>query len=114
MSMKHPKYLEKGNTYNMLTVIKTDNRKCNLRICTIAENSRNQTLAINNTSGVVGVRFNKNVNKWTARLYINKKRMFLGYFVSKEDAIKARKDGEEKYYGEFSYDNSMKIADKGA
>lgn len=25
-----------------------------------------------------------------------------------EDAVKARKEAEEKYFGEFSYDNSQK------
>lgn len=31
-----------------------------------------------------------------------------GYFKNKEDAIKARKEAEEKYFGEYSYDNSQK------
>lgn len=31
-----------------------------------------------------------------------------GRFENFEDAVKARKDAEEKYSGEWSYDNSMK------
>lgn len=27
-----------------------------------------------------------------------------------EDAVKSRKEAEEKYFGEFSYDNSLKIS----
>ena len=32
----------------------------------------------------------------------------LGYYGNFEDAVKARKEAEEKYFGEYSYDNSMK------
>ena len=35
--------------------------------------------------------------------------MHLGVFENFEDAIKARKDAEEKYYGEYSFDNSSKL-----
>ena len=34
------------------------------------------------------------------------------YFDDIKDAIKARKDGEQKYYVEFSYDNSQKFIQK--
>ena len=30
------------------------------------------------------------------------------YFENFEDAVKARKEAEEKYFGEYSYDNSVK------
>lgn len=32
---------------------------------------------------------------------VNYKRLFLGYFINKQDAIKARKKAETKYFGEF-------------
>ena len=38
------------------------------------------------------------------------KPLSLGSFKNFEDAVKARKEAEDKYYGEFSYDNSQKIA----
>lgn len=50
----------------------------------------------NNTSGVSGVTWNKQMEKWTAEITINKKRKYLGTFSRKEDAIKARKDAEKK------------------
>ena len=79
-----------------------DNRKSNLRIVTLQENSLNQSVYKNNTSGVPGVLFNKSKNKWEASIQINRKRIYLGTFVNKEDAIKARKEAEEKYFGEFA------------
>lgn len=34
----------------------------------------------------------------------------LGYFSNFEEAVRARKEAEEVYFGEYSYDNSMKTA----
>lgn len=86
-----------------------DNRKSNLRISTDAQNDMNKKLAKNNTSGVTGVVWNKQEQKWTARIGVNGKRIFLGYYINFEDAVKARKEAEEKYFGEWSYDNSQRL-----
>lgn len=89
---------------------KYDNRKCNLRICTMKENARNAKLSKTNTSGTKGVYFNKRLNKWCAGIGFKQKTIHLGVFENKEDAIKARKAAEEKYFGEFAYkDNSNSI-----
>ena len=55
----------------------------------------------NNTSGVIGVHWDKVIKKWRARVMLNGKSKHLGYFTNKEDAIKARKEGEIKYFGDF-------------
>ena len=34
------------------------------------------------------------------------KRISLGYYTKFEDAVKSRKEAEEKYFGGFSHDNS--------
>lgn len=82
---------------------KLDNRKSNLRICSIAENSHNVVLSKNNTSGCKGVNFVKSANLWRATIQCNRKRMYIGSFKSKEEAIKARKEAEQKYWGEYAY-----------
>lgn len=79
-----------------------DNRKNNLRYATIQENSFNQSIYKNNTSGVASVRYNKNKNKWEADIQIHRKRIYLGAFKTKEEAIEARKIAEEKYFGEYA------------
>ena len=89
-----------------------DNKKCNLRVISHAENNRNNKLSKNNTSGVTGVYYEKSIHKWNAAIMIDGKKINLGYYKDIEDAIKVRKEAEEKYFGEFSYDNSMKIAEK--
>lgn len=88
---------------------KFDNRKCNLRESTASQNGMNAKLSKNNTSGVTGVSWYKQKEKWNAYIMINRKKRNLGYFNDFKDAVKARKEAEEKYFGEFSYDNSQKL-----
>ena len=83
-----------------------DNRKENLRIATTEQNSQNRALHSNNKSGVTGVNWDKQKNKWQAYITVNKKRIHLGFFNDIENAIKVRKDAEDKYFGEYSYSNS--------
>lgn len=51
-----------------------------------------------NKSGVTGVFKLKTCNSWVAYIYVNHKRIHLGSFKTEEDAIKARKEAEIKYY----------------
>ena len=81
-----------------------DNRRKNLRVCTHQQNNINKSMYSNNKSGVVGVCFHKRDNKWTAQIKVDKKQKHLGNFENLEDAITARKEAEEKYYGEFACD----------
>lgn len=84
-----------------------DNRKSNLRIVTKQQNGMNSTLSENNTSGVTGVKWHSRDNVWESCITVNYKRIYLGRYHKFEDAVKARKEAEEKYFGEYSYDNSQ-------
>ena len=86
-----------------------DNRKHKLRVSTQKNNSRNLRLRSNNTSGATGVYWSKNKNKWCAQIMVNYKVISLGSYNNFVDAVKIRKNAEEKYFGEWSYDNSMKL-----
>lgn len=88
-----------------------DNRKCNLRFATRSTNEMNKKLRSNNKSGFTGVTWKENIHKWTAQITINGSHIHLGLFTSKEDAIKARIEAEQKYFGEYSYNNSQKISE---
>lgn len=79
-----------------------DNRKSNLRFCTVMENSRNLTVAKNNRSGTTGVKFDKKLNKWSAYIKHEHKSIYLGAFTNKEDAIKVRKEKEKELFKEFA------------
>lgn len=67
-----------------------DNRKCNLRICTQADNMQNKR--------VKGCSFNKAKQKWEAYIGVNYKRIYLGSFLTEQGAIEARKQAENIYY----------------
>jgi hypothetical protein len=85
-----------------------DNRKSELRKVTSSQNNMNAKLAKNNSTGYKGITFDIEKNKFRARITCNKKVYHLGYFENIENAIKARDKVEEKQFGEYSYDNSMK------
>ena len=81
---------------------RSNNKINNLRLASKSENGRNRVnLSSNNTSGVIGVCWDKNAKKWKAYIMINGKTKHLGYFINKEDGIKARREGEIKYFGDF-------------
>lgn len=52
----------------------------------------------NNTSGVKGVYWNTREKIWIAKIGVKGKSITLGRFKSLDDAKKARKDAEEKYF----------------
>lgn len=79
-----------------------DNRISNLRIASHSQNNMNKSLQSNNTSGVTGVRFDKNRNKWVAKIKKDGKTIHLGYFTNKDDAIRKRLLAEKKLFKEFS------------
>ena len=72
---------------------KSNNKKSNLRIVTPQQNCYNRTPKTNNT-GVYKVK-----NRWKAKI----KDIYLGSYNNIDDAIKARKDAETKYFGEYKY-----------
>ena len=91
---------------------RNDNRKINLRIVSVQNNVRNNSIRNTNTSGVTGVHYSKRYNKWIAQITINGKILHLGTFEKFDDAVSARKKAENKYFKEYSYDNSMKIMEE--
>lgn len=80
-----------------------DNRKENLRIVTRSQNQMNMQGRSNNTSGVAGVIFNKNANKWAVAIQKDNKRIHLGVFDNFDEAVKVRKEAEIKYFGDYRY-----------
>lgn len=74
-----------------------DNRIENLRIVTKQCNLRNQSIRVNNTSGVTGVSWDKSVGKWHSQIKVASKSISLGVFVDFNDAVAARKEAERKY-----------------
>ena len=87
-----PKEIDHINHY------KADNRWLNLREVTGSiENCKNRTKSKNNTSGVMGVRFEADRGKWLVRIKTNYRYKNLGRFSDFADAVAAREAAEIQY-----------------
>jgi hypothetical protein len=77
--------------------VRDNNRIHNLRSVTHRENQKNQKVPCTNTSGVMGVNWDKPLGKWKAQIMAEGKKKNLGYFNIKEDAMTARKSAELEF-----------------
>ena len=85
------------NHIDHINGVRNDNRIKNLRDVSRQENNKNSSLRSDNVSGVVGISWDNNKSKWTARIKAGNKYKFLGYFDLKDDAVAARSEAEPLY-----------------
>jgi hypothetical protein len=81
---------------------KADNRIENLRLCTNAQNLRNQSPVSKKKGKPVGVRWLTRRNKWAARITFNGTEIHLGCFNSQEEAAAARLAAAYKLHGDYA------------
>lgn len=86
---------------------KLDNRKANLRICTSAENTRNQNVSKANSSGFKGVYWSRNAKKFAAQIQFNGRLKYLGLFQTALEAARAYNKVATISFGEFAYLNDV-------
>lgn len=77
-----------------------DNRRENLRTVTKVINGRNRGENKNNTSGQRGVSWDKKLSKWASYIWVNYKKINLGYTKDLKEAIKIRLNGEKLYWND--------------
>lgn len=78
---------------------KEDNRIDNLRTATHAENLWNRRHTVRSSTGVKGVF--KNKRGYRAEIQANKRRYFVGYFSSVEDAMVAIENASSAIHGRY-------------
>lgn len=78
--------------------IRDDNRISNLRVVTRSENMQNAKTPRTNSSGFHGVSWCKSTSRWTAQIWINRKRYRLGSFHSPELAHEAYLNAKYKLH----------------
>jgi len=77
-----------------------DNRRMNLRFASRAQNGWNRGVLVSNTSGFKGV--NKFRSRWQARITVDCKRIFIGYFDTPNAAAKAYDEHAKRLHGSFA------------
>lgn len=78
-----------------------DNRRCNLRFCSLSENQGNSKKRSHNKGKYKGVNWNKRNKVWTVKVAGN----HLGSFRDELEAAKAYDAGARQHYGEFALVN---------
>lgn len=76
---------------------KLNNQRDNLRSATRSQNAFNVGLRPNNTSGHIGVSWNKQKHKWDSYIWKDSKKVNLGRYPTLGGAVKARIAGEQEY-----------------
>lgn len=83
-----------------------DNRRCNLRLATRAQNVHNSRMRKDNTSGFKGVY--KRYGKFVAKICFNHIWIWLGLFPTAEEASQAYQDTARKLHGNFFNPDGIK------
>ena len=82
-------------------------QRSNLRICTGAQNGRNQRLCVDSTTRLKGVYFRKRNGTFEAMIRVNGKPKWLGQFDSKYDAARMYDAKAIELFGDFALTNEM-------
>lgn len=86
---------------------KFDNRKCNLRFCTHAQNQYNTSHRKQSKSQYKGVSWSQKDKKWTVNISKNGERKHIGLFHQKEAAAQAYNFVAKELFGKFAYLNPI-------
>lgn len=80
---------------------RSDNRICNLRLASHADNKHNEGVRRNNRSGFKGVGWCSKTGRWRARCHLNGKTHTLGNFDTPQEASEAYNKFAMKHHGVF-------------
>ena len=79
-----------------------DNRRANIRNCTLKQNNANSRSAKNASSKYKGVSWNKLRKKWAAYIKKDYKQLYLGLFENEIEAAKAYDRKAAELFGKFA------------
>jgi hypothetical protein len=82
----------------------SDNRRCNLRTCTLQQNIFNRCVGAH-SSRYQGVSYFKRSGKWVAHIKIDQRQERLGYYDDEVEAAKVRDRWAFAFHGRFAFLN---------
>ena len=89
-----------------------DNRIANIRVATPSQNLANSKRSRRNRSGHKGVHYDSHYRRWYATMRLKGKYVFVGSYLSKEDAVAARSKAGRDLHGEFHSDE-VRVVSRG-
>ncbi|MEN1919816.1 HNH endonuclease [Enterobacter asburiae] len=100
--------IPEGMEVDHINHVRADNRIENLRLISQSDNARNKSLPSTNTSGEIGIHWNKKLSKWHVQINADGKRKFVGVYESMEEAKQARDKvkAEHGYHANHGLPNS--------
>lgn len=84
-----------------------NNQSSNLRISTHQEVTKSRNVTSNKNGRYKGVSLYQPSNRWRARICIDGKMIYLGYFEKEETAALAYNEAAIKHFGEFAHLNNI-------
>jgi hypothetical protein len=97
----------KGSLQDHIDRDPTNNKRDNLRDCTISQNNANQRIRIDNSTGYKGVS-QKYPNRWQATIQAKGVQKYLGLYESPEKAALAYNKAALEHFGGFALLNELK------
>ena len=102
-----PKELDSTVVVDYINGDGRDNTRSNLRICTQNQNMYNKRFMSNNTTGIIGVPFDKNRNAYAPEIKFEGKRLHLGRYKTIEEAAYVRLIAEQYLFKEFANQDNV-------
>ncbi len=97
-----------GNVWDHKDRNGLNNKRENIREATKEQNAQNKYKTLKpTTSKYKGVYYCKRAHRWIARIYLNKKSIHLGSFMSEEAARDAYNQKALEFFGEFAKINFL-------
>jgi hypothetical protein len=98
--LMHKGYLPR--TIDHINGDRADNHIENLRAASAGQNQHNRKQGKNNTSGYKGVSYVSSRKKWSARVQLECKSLWLGHYNTPEEADAVARKAREELHGSFA------------